>query len=338
MNTVQFILKNVGFLSYKLFYGQNRVFAKYNIESNNPDVDRTGHPLPYRAPHVYNDLDHEFECYRDHEYWLKTEEHDWRYVTDNLETRHLSEEFVNTCVDEKYNGQFIVMGDSHLRFEYFYMETHIRGHHKPKDYQVVKEKLDFLVMIEKSSFHMSTYKHVFLKHLKWLFLNPPEKILDMRDRNDFSSYLRGNTSSEYVRRPSKRKALLLLDSGTWDVAFNDSAIYIANFHTIKHILHKLKMQGNYEIIWQNIPTWASTMEHNGFRHTNTFINGAVNAWTMKQLTELNIPLVNIWKMALPFQDKSIHPCGCHYLCQDKGKWLGYPGAEAAHTVFRIACP
>ena len=337
-NVVWITLKNVNFLAYRLYYSHNRILGKFTIEGEHPSVDTYGRIIEddqfnSHSEKVYNVR----TCYRDRDYWLRNADHDWRYVKDNKLLTHLSRDQVNNCIDNKYNGQLIVNGDSHARFEYFFINTEIRGHPKTRDYQVIKEKTDFLVMIRNSSFHMSTYKHVFLKHLKWLYINHPQSILRMRGSDDYSSYILQEKYPDDLQTNDHRKALLMLDSGTWDLAFNNSALYISNFYAIKSVLNDLKEQNKYEMIWQSIPPWAHAMEHNGYRHTNTFMNGAVNSWVAEQLKDVQIPMLNIWKMALPFQDSSVSPCGCHYLCQSEGQWVGYPGAEAAYDFLLTAC-
>ena len=337
-NVIWITLKNVNFLAYRLFYSHNRVIGKFTVLSSRPNVDRYGKLIPedeflrYEGP-----TRNRIACYRDPEYWLKNADHDWRYVRNNKLLKHMTRTKVNECIDNKYNGQLIVNGDSHIRFEYFYINMKIRGFKKGPEYQKIKNvKTDFLVVIQNSSFHMSTYEYWFLKHLTWFHMNHPQTIKHMYETNNYSSY--ENNEPYFVEPVSdERKALLLLDSGTWDLAFNNSAVYISNFYNIKEMLGKLKEQNNYEMIWQNIPAWGQLMEHNGYRHTNTYVNAALNAWQASQLRTLGIPIINFWKMSLPFQDCCVDPCSCHYLCQHDGKWIGYPGAEAAYDFLLTMC-
>ena len=129
--------------------------------------------------------------------------------------------------------------------------------------------------------------------------------------------------------------LLVFDSGCHDLAYNDSAIYIKNFHNLFNVLKEVQNTGMFKVIYQNIPPWPHILEHSKDRHLNSYINAATAYWINKQLEELDVSVVNIQRLALPFQDSS--PCEMHFLCREGREHYGSPGMEAAQQLFNIAC-
>ena len=130
--------------------------------------------------------------------------------------------------------------------------------------------------------------------------------------------------------------LLVFDSGCHDLAFNNSAIYISQFKEIFDILEEIKATGMFRIIYQNIPPWPHGMEHDNDRHLNSYVNAATAYWISKKLEQLDIDIVDIHSLALPFEDMS--DCGMHYLCHDfPREHKGVAGREAAQQILRLAC-
>lgn len=135
---------------------------------------------------------------------------------------------------------------------------------------------------------------------------------------------------------SSKPRLLVLDSGCHDLAFNNSAMYIAHFKEVFNLLEEITNTNMFKIVWQNIPPWPHELEHNNDRHLNSFVNAATAYWVSKKLEQLDIPIVDMRSIALPFEDMSV--CGMHYICHDfPREHKGIAGREAAQQVLRVAC-
>ena len=138
-------------------------------------------------------------------------------------------------------------------------------------------------------------------------------------------------------RDGNEKGLLVINSGCHDLAFNNSAIYIARFKQVLTILKEIKEKGLYHIIYQNITPWPHGMEQNRDRHLNTFVNAATTRWVSQQLDDLGIPVVDIFTLALPFEDMS--ECAIHFICHGDihKEHKGAAGREATQQIMRYAC-
>ena len=134
----------------------------------------------------------------------------------------------------------------------------------------------------------------------------------------------------------RKPRLLVVDSGCHDLAFNNSAMYISNFKEVFDILESIKESGLFKIIFQNITPWPHDMEHSNDRHLNTYINAATSYWVSKKLEQLDIPVVDIRTLALPFEDMS--ECGMHFICHDfPREHKGIAGKEATQQILKMAC-
>ena len=132
--------------------------------------------------------------------------------------------------------------------------------------------------------------------------------------------------------------LLIFNSGCHDLAHNDSALYISHFKDLIKILKKIQSTGLYHIIYQNIAPWPHFMEHNRDRHLNTFLNAATDHWINEQMTDLGVEVVDIFKLALPFEDMSV--CSIHFLCHSEdhqGEHRGVVGRESTQQLIQYAC-
>ena len=135
---------------------------------------------------------------------------------------------------------------------------------------------------------------------------------------------------------SPKPALLIIDSGFHDLAQNSSATYIANFKKIFDMVETMLDSGLFHIVFQNTPPWSHKLEGLPERHLNSFVNSATTFWVSNKLKQLDIPIVDMFSLVLPFEDMS--PCGQTYLCHNfPAVHKGAAGREAAQAVLRIAC-
>ena len=133
-----------------------------------------------------------------------------------------------------------------------------------------------------------------------------------------------------------RPRLLFFDSGCHDLAFNNTAYYMTHFQRALDNLQIIKNTGKFNIIYQNIPPWPHLLEHSNNRHLNSFMNAATAYWIKTKMDEMDIPVIDIQRLALPFEDMST--CGMHFLCHAFPKeHTGPAGREAAQQALALAC-
>ena len=157
-------------------------------------------------------------------------------------------------------------------------------------------------------------------------VNNLRMILDETRR---SAELQGEHSTSKPR-------LLVFNSGYHELAFNSSATYIAHTRHLLDVLQELMESGMFRVIFQNIPPWPHHLEHDSDRHLNTQVNAATNYWLNTKLLRLDIHTVDIYSLALPFENAS--ECGMHFLCEDYPREpKGVAGREATQQILKSAC-
>ena len=145
------------------------------------------------------------------------------------------------------------------------------------------------------------------------------------------------TEHKIRKRGRIEPGLLFFNSGCHDLAHNDSALYISHFKELVRVLKKIQKTGYYHIVYQNIAPWPHITEHNRDRHLNMFINGATTHWVTQQMESLGIDVVNLYTLALPFEDMS--ECNIHFVCRNAPglEHKGVAGREAAQQLLKYAC-
>ena len=167
------------------------------------------------------------------------------------------------------------------------------------------------------SFYVSTMMSTLIENLQIILTNTKDK-LAMEESTE------------------TKPRLLVIDSGCHDLAYNNSALYISQFKEVFDMLETIKETGQFHIIFQNIAPWPHNMEHDRDRHLNTYVNAATTYWVSKKLEQLEIPVVDIRTLALPFEDMS--ECGMHFICHDfPREHKGVAGREATQQILRYAC-
>ena len=145
------------------------------------------------------------------------------------------------------------------------------------------------------------------------------------------------TEEKIRERGHSEPGLLFFNSGCHDLGHNDSALYISHFKELFKVLKEIQNTGYYHMIYQNIAPWPHTLEHNRERHLNMFLNGATTHWVTQQMEELGIDVVNLYTLALPFEDMS--ECTVHFVCikTSDGEHKGVAGREAVQQLLNYAC-
>ena len=139
-----------------------------------------------------------------------------------------------------------------------------------------------------------------------------------------------------LKETTNKPRLLIINNGYHDLAYNNSAFYIAHVDNLLNMLEMLKDSGLFHIIFQNLAPWPHHMEHDQGRHLNYFVTAATSYWISKKVEHLDIPVADLHSLALPFED--ISECGMHFLCHDfPREHKGVAGREAVQQILSYAC-
>ena len=311
-STIEVYLMNSNFLSYQLYDSHHKLLTSLNVTNTNPIIDHSGKMVSTDSAHETK------SCILDEDFWLVSKEHGWRYVRNGQTTKLMSKHGMDLCLAQNYSSSMVVSGDSHLRAVFYYIHSGVRGYNTDIKLSAKSTDPDFIMHATNDTFQSSTFASMVAQHLRDIYENTKLKMMKLKPNEIFP------------------KKLMLLNSGSWDLAFKSSAQFLVDFEEVMDVIILLKKQNAYEIIWQSIPTWPHSMEHTLGRHVNSYIIGAVNAWVEWQLKEIGIPVINMWRMAMPFEDTNV-ACGCHYLCQGKNDFYGHVGIYSAQEIMKAAC-
>ena len=342
-NHISIRVKNVNFYSYRMGYSHNKLIGEMTLTSERPLInalgEMTNHTLSKTQLKNLEANGHT-SCYSDdHFWWREAANGSWRLVIGNEVSHHVNREEFTTCLDEKFGGNLVMVGDVPLEQAFFYLAAGT-GKNVEQEIHVRDTKIEeTMYEIGNMFYHRSTFVDQVDKHLKWFVNNTPSDIEHMHRSHRFIEYFYGIidvNKTEPLNRPPHESSLMLLDGGLRDVGLDDAAVYIANFYKILKNLEKLKANGTYKLYWQNMFPWPGNVELDNGMHANTFVISAVNAWVALQMKILNIPVIDAWKLAYPFED-DWNPCGYSYLCKQENSWVGHAGIEVVHQFLREAC-
>ena len=307
-NTIDVYLMNVNYLSYQLHDSHHLLLQTINVDGEKPVVKSNG---KLATPVLDRQSS---ECFFDDDFWMQTPGSGWwSHVEHDTMQTYMTKEEVDSCLSTKYQSSMSFLGDGNIRMLFNYIHAGIRGY-----YSDIKID-EHLIVATNDTYLKSTYVHVLTEQLDKIY-DKTQKVID-----------------NSLERTVVDKKLMVLNSGTWDLNYRDSANFMVDFSELLDVLIRLKRQGAYEIIWQNLPTIPhGAPQEIHARNINSYIIGAINAWIKPKLLFLDIPVIDYWRFAYPLED-SDSTCGLRYLCQTDGVFSGYIGTEAAQAILRKAC-
>lgn len=329
VNTIDIYVMNVNFESFKLYYSLNYLVHSVEVDSNRPFVATNGelHEIDeFKSFHeaimkhhaeLDSELNHviEEECSNDDGYWLRyVGRQSWRYVKNGAYTNHLYIKEIDQCFAERFDNSVIFIGDSHMRTSYLYVLHDLR-HFRNQGDMTNEATHEFTMTAANQTYIRSTYEDSLHEHLLEILKNVTNH-----------------------PRQFKKKTLLVINSGTWDLAFDNAVDYVIEFKSILEVLDNLMYSNKFTIVWIDIPPWPHELEHHYGRHINSYIAGAVNSWVTDKIRDLGIYSVPMWQYTLPFEDAWTEVCNIHYLCPvDDLESAGDQGKEVVQDMLRYAC-
>ena len=303
---VDIYLMNVNFWSYQLYESHHVLVQSLEIDTERPSINSDGQ----RSTLVLSRQN--AHCEFDDDYWLNDTKFGWKNVHKDKTYEAMDTYDFEKCMNIRYDNTVTVIGDGHARMVFYYIHAGIRNHFFDIDIH------DNVIIARNDTYHRSTYAKVLADQLTTIYEGAKHKI-------------EIHPQSEKIPRK-----LLIVDVGSWDLTFTSSAQFIVDFMKVLKRLKLLKEQNLYEIVWQTLPTRPHDVEHAIGRNINTYIIGAVTNWMVLKLIDLEIPVVNLWRLAFPFED-TVTTCGEHYLCRTGKTFYGSVGVEGAQAIIRAAC-
>ena len=315
-STIEVYLMNVKFLSYQVDESLHHLISSTEVVNRNPSVERDGSLVNARYPANAGQGD---DCVFDDYYWLNSSKNGWEIVMNGHIFDPIYRRDAALCISKKYNGTMIVIGDQnvHLTFNYINMGlgSSDQGPNVDSDHIVHHPKA-----VSNYTYKRSSFISTFLTHLEEVHKEANAEIAILK-----------KTKTTIPRR------LLLLDTGIWDITYTTAASFMTQFMDVLSLVQRVKQQGMYEIIWQGMPPWPHDVGLDKGRKFNTYIIGAANAWAEHKLRQMDIPVIDYWRIALPFEDTKTDCELDHYLCRHKGEFQGHVGVAVAQLILRTAC-
>ena len=345
-NDVRIELRNVNFLSYHLSLSHNYLVSIINITNHRLQINNHGQLMQLNPM-----SDKEFQyledarlssCHINNEFWFRSTEQgyaEWKYIDHNHEVRHMSRETINECLRGSYGNRLVLNGDSYLKNVFFYITEGSDSSDVLSNFQQGQGQgsNDFMIKLNNIFYHKSSTLNALIKHLKWFSKNGPDELNRMHANHNYASYMTDTPSYQTIFNTSTMvpPAVMVINAGSWDVGVQNTAKYIVKFGEVLELLSDPQLHQYYKIVWLGLPSWPRLHEYLDGMQTNTFMNGALNAWLAHQLRALNIPLVDFYKISVAFEDRN--ECDFYHLCKDGDKWSGNVGIEVIHMVLNELC-
>ena len=253
------------------------------------------------VPRIFNDRS-------GHAHWRILNE-EWKLIESNELFLNVSSTNISQCLVEKYKESVHLIGDSHIRYLFFYFMEVIGKLQTFRSYKFPHGE------------HYNHYKYSWTTHIETV-------IMQIKTLN---RTIHMNNSPGF----------LVLTGGSWDLpirdvhkVFNDFSKALDSLREVMTSLHQRNIHA--PVIWHTAPVWPHNKlfyKDTSYRRNN-FNNGALNAWLCPRLEKIGITCIDTWRISRAWEDRMV--CGDHILCASKDGVHGHVGhAMVQQLMYRL---
>jgi len=243
-------------------------------------------------------------------YWVKLQQK-WNWVIDACVMPFFSYQQLYECTQHKYEGNVQLIGDSHIRYLFYYLVQ-------------MSDKQPHLIKRQNKTINMEDGNFT----LAWAdTIDTHRKALQA-----------------YVSRATGSSRLLILDNGPWEMMQRGYVNHIRRFDTIvtmlRNILEKLP---NTSIVWQESPTLPEFVYNkdigSGNFVQNNYMIMSMNYNACSQLKNIGVHCIPSFHMAYPWYTQLPERCGgTHILCRKNDYQVeNFIGFSAVHYMLHTVC-
>ena len=247
--------------------------------------------------------------------WIKlSPQSEWKWMAEKCVMDLLPVPRIQHCFKSRYKNNFLIVGDSHLRYTYVYLLELLDS--LPPGMQP-KFQHDFY--LNNKQFIWAPYVSDVLKTMKDVLSN----------------------------KTSLLPKFIVLSGGAWDLRYEGFSFFIQNALKFVSYMKQPEIRRalrNVSIIWMGLVAYPdiSPPRLTTLNYRNNGAIAALNAWVEIELEQLGITYVDPLPMTLPMQD---HPvCVAHYICSRKSEnntsvpqTFGLIGIHVAHLMLQELC-
>jgi len=198
--------------------------------------------------------------------------------------------------DAVHKRGLIIIGDSHLRYVYLYM-------------------LQSLNLVPRNILGKFHHNH----HVQnvYFFWN--------RQATNLSQHLQ---QSVHPLGQNQSKPILIMDVGPRDLQL-ETIRYVVT--TMQPVLRFIQENPDFDYMWYGQGSFPDKDNNWIFRGSrNNYSFPALNAWALKHMKKMGIPVFDIWPISLALQNKTV--CGAHHLCYNKRGFSGAAGKYISNMM------